>query len=169
MAPPLASDVNLKRKCIILKEILCDCVLMLLVNKKARKAQRCLCYKSKLQHTINEQRSIVSLLLILLSTTYFDLIAPTYTSYCFDCDTSIFLFVPSYPILSYPNNLSYLLCLFLSNPYLLDNLMFTRQLSLICQQCISQKPMSLYTALMQHQFSFGFQDPVCATSNKPHL
>ena len=56
-----------------------------------------------------------------------------------------------------------MLCPIFSNPNMFGNLMFTRQLSLICQQCISQKPMSLFTALMQHQI-FGFQDPVCKTS-----
>ena len=44
----------------------------------------------------------------------------------------------------------------------------SRQLSSICQPCISQKPMSLYTASMQHQ-TFGFQDPVCNSSTKPQL
>jgi hypothetical protein len=38
-----------------------------------------------------------------------------------------------------------------SNTYLLLNHMFTRQLSSICQLCISQKPMTLlYTALLLH-------------------
>ena len=45
------------------------------------------------------------------------------------------------------------------NPYLHDNLCFTRQLSLICLLCISHEPMSLYTALCSTLLLRLFQDP----------
>ena len=58
-----------------------------------------------------------------------------------------------------------------SNPYLLLNHMFTRQLSSICQSWISQKPMTLlHTALLLHHSLCLFQDPaltqlLCICSN----
>ena len=73
-----------------------------------------------------------------------------------------------FPVHNQLNNQLKMLNPIFSNPNMLDNLMFTRQLSSICQPCISQKPMSLYTASMQHQ-TFGFQDPVCNSSTKPQL
>ena len=57
----------------------------------------------------------------------------------------------------------------LSNPYLLYNLVFIRQLSLICLSCISHEPMSLYTTWMCHQIFLVFQDPAWKTLTKPHL
>ena len=78
-------------------------------------------------------------------------------------------------LLSSSNSLNFfsiLMTIFFSNkilnPYLHDNLCFTRQLSLICHLCISHEPMSLYTALCSTLLLRLFQDPdnVCRIFNQ---